>query len=184
MVTATFGDQVVDSTFITAWRYRHEGVSPQQVALMTGQLELTTAEVEAMFLGVDAVIRYCVYENLDKAAVPGLFSPSFHAALAGLFGKIIGAHLPEWREQALSNPHISAPKLLDFDWRIDHKRSSNFLTRMSVPTVILDMKIQQQPKVQGMIPGVDDIQFELPKEALATMLDGLCKIRDQLSSIK
>lgn len=34
------------------------------------------------------------------------------------------------------------------------------------------------------MPGVKTVQLELSKQELATMLDGLTKIRDQLSAIK
>jgi hypothetical protein len=34
------------------------------------------------------------------------------------------------------------------------------------------------------MPGTRDVQFELDKETLATMLDGLGKIRDQLAGLK
>ncbi len=78
---------------------------------------------------------------------------------------------------------------------------------MSVPSVMVEMKvwamstyqpyynhnfanltcifqIQNNPSAQGIMPGVDTLQFEMSREALSTMLDGLTKIRDQLGSIK
>jgi COMM domain containing 9 len=64
------------------------------------------------------------------------------------------------------------------------KTSSNYLSRMQVPTVMVQMEVQQNPTKAGVMPGVQDVQFELSKETLATMLDGLGKIRDQLASMK
>jgi hypothetical protein len=101
------------------------------------------------------------------------------------------------------------------DWRVDVKTSSNLLSRMSVPTVLVGMKVflthslyaielrqmglfkifslfsrfyfrqvQDIPTQVGVVPDVKNVQFELSKEALQTMLDGLNKIRDQLGAIQ
>jgi hypothetical protein len=78
---------------------------------------------------------------------------------------------------------VSAPKLIDFDWRVDVKTSSNIMSRMAVPTVIVDMALQRAPERQGVLAGVQHVQFELSKQSLATMLDGLTKIRDQLGNL-
>ncbi len=81
-------------------------------------------------------------------------------------------------------PHVCPPVLSRADWRVDVKTSSNLLSRMSVPTVLVGMKVQDTPTHVGVVPDVKDVQFELSKEALQTMLDGLNKIRDQLGAIK
>ena len=78
----------------------------------------------------------------------------------------------------------SSPVCLHADWRVDVKTSSNLLSRMSVPTVLVGMKVQDVPTRVDLVPDVKDVQFELSKEALQTMLDGLNKIRDQLSAVK
>ncbi len=79
---------------------------------------------------------------------------------------------------------IGAPTLVDFDWCVDIKTSSSMLSRMQVPTVMVNLKIQSPPKKLGVMSGTRDIHFELSKQALNTMLDGLGKIRDQLDSVK
>lgn len=175
--------KVIDSIFTTSFRLRHEGVSEQTKAGWRETLELSSEEVNDLCTGVAQLIHKCIYENVqDKAAVGAMFSDDFHGALKGLIAKIIVARVGGWREACLSN-QVSPPKLVDFDWRVDQKRSSNFLSRMTVPSVIVEMKVQKQPTQKGVMPGVEDIQFELSKEALGTMLDGLGKIRDQLGSL-
>jgi hypothetical protein len=47
----------------------------------------------------------------------------------------------------------------------------------------LCVQVQEPACKQGVMPGTSAVQFELSKPALSTMLDGLSKIRDQLSSI-
>ena len=44
-------------------------------------------------------------------------------------------------------------------------------------------KVQQNPAHQDRIPELQSLNVELTKEKLDTMLDGLGKIRDQLSAV-
>ena len=99
------------------------------------------------------------------------------------FPQIIAKNLNEWREAAITQ-RLSLPRLVDVDWRVDVKLASDQVSRMSVPTTIVDLQIEQQPEKVGEMPVVRDVSFELSKEALETMLEGLGKIRDQLSSIQ
>ena len=48
---------------------------------------------------------------------------------------------------------------------------------MSVPTVILDLKVEDQQQRVGEMPPVRSVNFELSKESLGTLLDGMSKIR-------
>jgi hypothetical protein len=54
---------------------------------------------------------------------------------------------------------------------------------MAVPSVLVDLKVQDQPTSTGQMPSARHVEFELSKEALQTMLDGLGRIRDQLGSV-
>ena len=54
---------------------------------------------------------------------------------------------------------------------------------MSVPTVIVKLKVQPEATRAGELSPIRNVQFELTKEALGTMLDGLRKIREQLDKI-
>jgi hypothetical protein len=112
-----------------------------------------------------------------------VLSEGFHPQLAGLFGKVLKAHAEEWRTAASVN-RVSPPQLLDYNYRIDTKASSDALSKMSSSSLLLALKIQQQPVQTGVMPGVKDVQLELSAQELATMLDGLGKIKDQLESIK
>lgn len=44
-------------------------------------------------------------------------------------------------------------------------------------------QVQETPTHRDQIPGVKAVNVEFSKETLETMLDGLGKIRDQLSSV-
>ena len=66
---------------------------------------------------------------------------------------------------------------------MDVKTASDAISRMSVPTCILQMQVQENSDKVGQTADISNINVELSKETLDTMLDGLSKIRDQLSSV-
>lgn len=39
------------------------------------------------------------------------------------------------------NPPVSLPRLVDMDWRVDIKTSSDNIVRMAVPTCLLQLKV-------------------------------------------
>ena len=96
--------------------------------------------------------------------------------------KQIGANLMDWKKIA-SQQIISWPRMVDMDWRVDVMSSSQEVSRMSVPTVILDIKVEGQQERVGEMPPVRSINFELSKESLGTLLDGMNKIREQLGAL-
>lgn len=176
--------KVVDSIFTDIFRYRHDGVSAQKGQQWNELLggALTTVQLEELAASGLALIQEALYDNLPREGVASLLPPDFHAQLKNLISKVVATRLPQWRQGVLSS-QVSAPKLVDFDWRVDMKKSSNFLSHMTVPTVLLDFKVQKPIRQKGQMPGVAHHQMELSKEALNTMLDGLTKIRDQLNQV-
>lgn len=44
----------------------------------------------------------------------------------------------------ISYPIVSLPKLIDFDWRVDVKTSSNAISRMSMPTCIMQLQVSHR----------------------------------------
>jgi hypothetical protein len=54
---------------------------------------------------------------------------------------------------------------------------------MNVPVVLVRLKVEGTPEEVGVIPPVKEVDFELSKEALETMLDGMTKIRDQINQL-
>lgn len=129
------------------------------------------------------VVHAALFECLtDPKAVYDLFPENFHKNLRELISKIIAENMPLWRTNAI-NQQVSLPKLIDFDWRVDVKTSSSVISRMSMPTCIIQLQVQENAVEQNSMPSVRRLNVELTKEKLDTMLDGLGKIRDQLSSV-
>ena len=54
---------------------------------------------------------------------------------------------------------------------------------MNVPVVVVGLEVEEQPTSIEELPVTRRVDFELSREALSTMLDGLGKIRDQLSAM-
>ncbi|XP_048463250.1 COMM domain-containing protein 9 [Rhincodon typus] len=127
--------------------------------------------------------RQVVFQGLTSAEeILPLFPDSFHQNLKNLLTKIIVENRAAWRNEALAN-QISLPQLTDMDWRVDIKTSSDNINRMAVPTCLLQMKIQDDVSACQGGPIISTVSLELSKEKLDTMLDGLGRIRDQLSAV-
>ena len=69
------------------------------------------------------------------------------------------------------------------NWAIDMKKSSFKIPVMNIPTVLLELQVQSQATKVEEIPPLEKMNLELSKPAVETLLDGLGKIRDQLSSL-
>jgi hypothetical protein len=54
---------------------------------------------------------------------------------------------------------------------------------MAAPTVNVQLLVQNPPQKKGTMGNTETVNFELNAETLETMLKGMIKIKDQLSSI-
>ena len=69
------------------------------------------------------------------------------------------------------------------EWRVDMKTASQAVSRMSVPTVVLGLTVEEQPKDANKMPQAQTVNFELSREALQTMLTGMKQIATQLDQL-
>lgn len=97
-----------------------------------------------------------------------------------LIGQIINSHLQVWREASSLN-RVSLPRLVDIDWALHLKTSSSSSQKLNIPTVLMQLSIEENCLNIKEMPLMKKVDFELSKEALETVLDGLRKIKDQLS---
>ena len=79
---------------------------------------------------------------------------------------------------------VAMPRLEQIDWRIDLKTASDQRGRMSIPSLIVDMEVQDLPENVRDEVGVKHVQFELGKEGLEVLLEGLREIKSQLDQIQ
>lgn len=133
-----------------------------------------TQEAEQLLQALHHFTRLVAFRDLTSAeAILSLFPEKFHQNLKNLLTKIILGHISTWRAEAQAN-QISLPHLVDLDWRVDIKTSSDNISRKVVPACLLQMKIQEDPSLCGEKPSISAMTMELSKETLDTMLDGLC----------
>ncbi|NWI47739.1 COMD9 protein, partial [Picathartes gymnocephalus] len=146
-------------------------------------LAVSAEEAEQLVSALHNLTRHVVYRGLTRAEdILSLFPENFHQNLKNLLTKIILENTSAWRNEAQAS-QISLPQLVDMDWRVDIKTSSDSIIRMAVPTCLLQLKIQEDAALCGNNPVVSALTVELSKETLDTMLEGLGRIRDQLSAV-
>lgn len=157
--------------------------SKELVAMTCSSLAVTQEEAEHLLQALHRLTRLVTFRDLSSAeAILALFPENFHQNLKNLLTKIILEHVSTWRTEAQAR-QISLPRLVDLDWRVDIKTSSDSISRMAIPTCLLQLKIQEDPSLCRDKPCTSAVTVELSKETLDTMLDGLGRIRDQLSAV-
>ena len=163
--------------------HRNGKVPELVIATTAKSLDIQPAEAQKLFQAVSHIIRTVLYEGISSApSIAELFPADFHENLKGLLAGTIAKCLPEWKSQTLKN-EVSLPRLVDFDWRVDMKAASDSVNRMTQPTCLVQLKVEDAATSTQEIPRTKAITVEFTKETLDTMLDGLGKIRDQLSSV-
>ncbi|XP_029524657.1 COMM domain-containing protein 9 isoform X1 [Oncorhynchus nerka] len=147
-----------------------------------GTLSVSAIEAKELIAALHTLSHHILFHNLTAPEqILVLFPKSFHPSLKILITKIMLEHSPTWRNEALSN-QISLPHLVEMDWRVDMKTASDSVSRMAVPTCLVHMKVEDSSCLRGS-GALSSVTVELSKETLDTMLDGLGRIRDQLSVV-
>ena len=146
-------------------------------------LSVDSRQAQQVLQSLKCLLQTAIFHGYTSPTeLQTLFPGDFHKSLKDLLIKIIVDNINSWKNHAISN-QVSLPRLTDFDWRVDVKTASDAISRMSVPTCILQMQVQENSDKVGQTADISNINVELSKETLDTMLDGLSKIRDQLSSV-
>ncbi|XP_056138197.1 COMM domain-containing protein 9 isoform X2 [Lampris incognitus] len=141
-----------------------------------GTLAISATEAKQLILALHTLSHYILFHNLNTPEqILALFPESFHSSLKNLLTKILLEHSPAWRTDALSS-QISLPQLKELDWRVDMMTASDSISRMAVPTCLVQLTMDDSDSLSS-------VTMELTKETLETMLDGLGRIRDQLSGV-
>lgn len=159
----------------------HRGPSRQLTDSTAAKLSIPAPEAAQLVQSLHALSRHVVFYNLmSPEQILALFPESFHSSLKNLITKILLENSPTWRTDALSH-QISLPQLKEMDWRVDLITSSESVSRMAVPTCLVQLKMEDSC-CRG-DEAVSTVTVELSRESLDTMLDGLGRIRDQLSVV-
>ncbi|KAM4573696.1 COMM domain-containing protein 9 [Odontesthes bonariensis] len=160
----------------------HTGPSRQLTESTAATFNIPAAQAAQLVQSLHTLSHHVLFYNLNTPEqILALFPESFHSSLKNLITKILLENSPAWRTEALSN-QISLPQLKGLDWRVDMVIGSDSVSRMSVPTCLVQLKLEDPCPSAGM-ESVSTVTVELSRETLDTMLDGLGRIRDQLSVV-
>ncbi|ESO91559.1 hypothetical protein LOTGIDRAFT_163283 [Lottia gigantea] len=185
-----------------AFLYRNQTKLPDNIINTTiGKLDIDKSASLQLYKSLGSLLKQSVFlGSADPQDLVKLYPGDFQKNLRDLLIRITIDHMTNWKSIANSS-QVSLPNLVDFDWRVDVKTASDSIARMSVPTCILNMQVQESRSksdsmsdINGIqvqesrsksdsMSDINGIQVELSKETLETMLDGLSKIRDQLNSV-
>ncbi|XP_017295346.1 COMM domain-containing protein 9 [Kryptolebias marmoratus] len=161
----------------------HRGASSRRLIENTSAtFSISAAQAAQLIQSLHVLSHHVLFQNLTSPEqILAVFPESFHSSLKNLITKILLENGPTWRTEALSH-QISLPQLKDLDWRVDLVSGSDSLSRMAVPTCLVQLKMEDPcPPAGG--DSVSTVTVELSRESLDTMLDGLGRIRDQLSVV-
>jgi hypothetical protein len=104
-------------------------------------LELSPVQTEELLLAAALVIEDAVFEGRAPADIAAALPAALNKGLKQLVAAIVAKNLPKWRETVAAG-QLSLPRLVDTDWRIDIKTSSDAMARMSQPAVLVDLRVR------------------------------------------
>uniref|UniRef100_A0A3Q0SGA4 COMM domain containing 9 n=1 Tax=Amphilophus citrinellus TaxID=61819 RepID=A0A3Q0SGA4_AMPCI len=155
-----------------------KGLSHQLTESTAATLGIPAAQAAQLVQSLHVLSHHILFYNLTSPEqILAVFPESFHSSLKNLITKILLENSATWKTEALSN-QISLPQLKDLDWRVHMVTSSDSVSRMSVPSCLVQLQISS-----GSSESVSSVTVELSRESLDTILDGLGRIRDQLSVV-
>jgi len=174
--------KVVNDLFVLCFKNRHKPITEREKTGTAELLKINEDQSESLLKAIREVVTESLYYTMGTEEISNYMSSAINPKVKDLVAKIVVEYLPQWREAAIKN-QVSLPLLQNIDWRIDIKSASDHLSRMSIPTVLVQLQVADSPTSVEQAAGTRNINFELTKEALEIMLDGLGQIKKQLDSI-
>jgi|TARA_B110000091_G_C13667004_1_gene412105 hypothetical protein len=173
----------VGELFEHAMRHRHNLIMAPTEPI-EDNFNVKSSEAAQLIHDVHQLIRDTMSSGLEITGdgVKSLCDESIDPKIVKLVAKIIVKQAPRWKA-IMSQQRIAWPRLLNMEWRVDMKTASQAVSRMSVPTVVLGLTVEEQPKDANKMPQAQTVNFELSREALQTMLTGMKQIATQLDQL-
>ncbi|XP_040893546.1 COMM domain-containing protein 9 [Toxotes jaculatrix] len=160
----------------------HRAPSRRLAESTAATLSIPAAQAAQLVQSLHLLSHHVLFYNLSSPEqILALFPESFHPSLKNLITKILLENSSTWRTEAVGD-QISLPQLKELDWRVDMVTGSDSVSRMSVPTCLVQLKMED-PCPSAAAETVSTVTVELSRESLDTILDGLGRIRDQLSAV-
>ena len=173
----------ISELFEHVMRHRHNLlVAP--TSTIEENFNIKSTEAANLIHCVHTLIQDTMASGLEVTVdtVKSMCDPSVDPKIIKLLAKLIVRQAPAWKA-IMSQQRIAWPRLLDMEWRVDMKTASQAVSRMSVPTVVLGLTVEEQPTDVNAMPQAQTVNFELSREALQTMLTGMKQIATQLDQL-
>ncbi|CAJ0932008.1 unnamed protein product [Ranitomeya imitator] len=155
--------------------------SVQMVGSVSSSLSVTAEEASQVIQAVHSLTRHLVYRGLTSAEqISSVFPDDFHQNLKNLLTKIILENISSFMDDITSDLIIVS--LIATSGRYGLEGGHQDLVRLRQNGWRYP-PIQEDPGLCGLEPATSSLTMELSKETLDTMLDGLGRIRDQLSAV-
>nr|XP_020471480.1 COMM domain-containing protein 9 [Monopterus albus] len=160
----------------------HRDPSRRLAETTAAAFDIPAAQAAQLVQSLHLLSHHVLFYNLSSPEqILALFPESFHSSLKNLITKILLENSSTWRTEAPSN-QTSLPLLKELNWRVDMVTGSDSVSRMSIPTCLVQLEMEDaSPSADG--ESVSTVTVELSRESLDTILDGLGRIRDQLSVV-
>ena len=192
--------QTITKAFQEAFRCRFSGLSDIRKARWCESFGIGKKEIDGLFGIVLHLVHSVLYHNTSEPSdILALFPSDFNDKLKKGITKIILQNLEYWKHASNKTTVSAVPKLVDFgvldpcalcgrlialtEWRLDVKRSSNTVSHMAEPTVMVSMQVQEPQQKVGILAPSKLVQVEMGQDSLNVMIDGLRRIRDQLKKL-
>jgi hypothetical protein len=130
-----------------------------------------------------ALMKAAIYEGMSQDQVSELFPEHIDPDLVAMISDVVAGNVESW-SQSVTLTQPSIPKLVDMDWRIDVITGTGDVSRMALPSAMVQLELQNAQTQVGVMPDVESHVLELNKGELQTILDGLEKIQETLSKVK
>eukprot|EP00658_Telonema_sp_P-2_P016569 TRINITY_DN16433_c0_g1_i1.p1 TRINITY_DN16433_c0_g1~~TRINITY_DN16433_c0_g1_i1.p1 ORF type:complete len:190 (-),score=70.23 TRINITY_DN16433_c0_g1_i1:230-799(-) len=182
ILAASPSKEAVSRFFRQGFMYRTTAVPALAIEETAAILECSTQHAAQAYASAQELIAAVLYTEVAPEEALSLLPESLDPNVSKLIVKTIYKLLPDFRQSAIST-QPSLPKLEAVDWQVNIKTGSDKLHSMAVPTVLVNLQVQEEVTSTEQMPGVRDVKFELSKQSLQTLLDGLGKVRKQLDAV-
>lgn len=149
---------------------------------ISGVLDIDEEKASELVEAISGLINEVLFDDIPSPQILEILPASMNANLKKLIATVIHKSRDDWSMMQIGN-EASIPKVRAVDWRVDLQSASDSALKMARPSVLVSIECQgQQTRVQE-TPKPNVTCFEMNKDTLATMLDGLGKIQEQLASV-
>ncbi|XP_009790660.1 uncharacterized protein LOC107828636 isoform X3 [Nicotiana tabacum] len=160
------------------WRTRKTGLDAADRQIFREMLQLPNdSDLDPLLVCLRILIRKCVYENAKKDEIQKLFPAEVQPELQRLLTLLLQKFQKEWREdiakEYTANDRVMLPQLRAMTWSRGNEGSE-----IGGPAAITNLKLQGDAKSSCK---ERDVQFQLTKGTLETMLKSMYSVRSQLS---